>query len=76
MNIKVLGGGCRSCEALLDVVKEVVSKNNIDAEIEYITDLEKVMAYGIMSMPALVIDDKLISSGRVLKAKEIEKQIM
>ena len=76
MNIKVLGGGCRSCEALLDAVKEVVAKNNINADIEYITDMEKIMGYGIMSMPALIIDDKLISSGRVLKAKEIEKLII
>ena len=76
MNIKVLGGGCRSCEALLDAVKEVVAKNNIDADIEYITDMEKIMGYGIMSMPALIIDDKLISSGRVLKAKEIEKLLI
>lgn len=76
MNIKVLGGGCRSCEALLDAVKEVVAKNNIDADIEYITDMEKIMGYGIMSMPALIIDDKLISSGRVFKAKEIEKLLI
>ena len=76
MNIKVLGGGCRSCEALLDAVKEVVAKNNIDADIEYIIDMEKIMGYGIMSMPALMIDDKLISSGRVFKAKEIEKLLI
>lgn len=76
MNIKVLGGGCRSCEALLDAVKEVVAKNNIDADIEYVTDMEKIMGYGIMSMPALMIDDKLISSGRVFKAKEIEKLLI
>ena len=76
MNIKVLGGGCGSCEMLLDAVKEVVSKNNIEADIEYITDMEKIMSYGIMSMPALMIDDKLISSGRVLKPKDIEKLII
>ena len=76
MNIKVLGGGCRSCEALLDAVKEVVAKKNIDADVEYITDMEKIMGYGIMSMPALMVDDKLISSGRVLKAKEIEKLLI
>ena len=73
MNIKVLGGGCRSCEALLDSVKEVVAKNNIDADIEYITDMEKIMGYGIMSMPALMIDGKVVSAGKVLKAKEVEK---
>ena len=43
MNIKVLGGGCKSCEALLASAKEAVAKKGIDAEIEYITDMEKIM---------------------------------
>ena len=68
MNIKVLGGGCKSCEALLASAKE-----GIDAEIEYITDMEKIMGYGVMSMPALMIDGKVVSAGKVLKAKEVEK---
>ena len=76
MNIKVLGGGCKSCEALLASAKEAVAKKGIDAEIEYITDMEKIMGFGVMSMPALMIDDKLISSGRVFKAKEIEKLLI
>lgn len=73
MNIKVLGGGCRSCEALLKAVKEAVESREINAEIEYITDMEKIMGYGLMSMPALMIDDKIVSSGKVLKTKEVEK---
>lgn len=73
MNIKVLGGGCRSCEALLKAAKEAVEAKGIDAEVEYITDMEKIMGYGIMSMPALMIDDKLVSAGKVLKSKEVEK---
>ena len=73
MNIKVLGGGCRSCEALLKAAKEAVAAKGIDAEFEYITDMEKIMGYGIMSMPALMIDDKLVSAGKVLKSKEVEK---
>ena len=43
MNIKVLGGGCKSCEALLASAKEAVAKKGIDAEIEYITDMEKFL---------------------------------
>lgn len=73
MNIKVLGGGCRNCEALLKATKEAVAAKGIDAEVEYITDMEKIMGYGIMSMPALMIDDKLVSAGKVLKSKEVEK---
>ena len=73
MNIKVLGSGCKSCEALLEATKEAVEKKGIDAEVEYITDMEKIMGYGIMSMPALMIDEKVVSVGKVLKAKEVEK---
>lgn len=73
MNIKVLGGGCRSCEALLKAVKEAVENKEIDADIEYITDMEKIVQYGIMSMPALMIDEKVVSAGKVLKVKDVEK---
>ena len=75
MNIKVLGGGCKSCEKLLKAAKEAVANKGIDVEIEYITDMEKIMGYGVMSMPALMIDDKVVSAGKVLKAKEVEKYI-
>ena len=73
MNIKVLGGGCCKCENLLGAVKEAVSEKGIEAEIEYITDMAKIMEYGIMSTPALMIDNKVVSMGRVLKAKEVVK---
>ena len=73
MNIKVLGAGCKSCEALLNSTKEAVASKGIDTEVEYITDMEKIMSYGVMSMPALMIDDKVVSAGKVLKAKEVEK---
>ena len=45
----------------------------MDAEIEYITDMEKIMHYGVMSLPALMVDDKLVSAGKALKAKDVEK---
>ena len=73
MNIKVLGGGCRSCEKLLKAAKEAVANKGIDAEVEYIIDMEKIMNYGVMSMPALMVDDKIVSAGKVLKAKDVEK---
>ena len=73
MNIKVLGGGCCKCESLLEAVKEAVAENGIKAEIEYITDIQKIMEYGIMSTPALMIDNRVVSMGRVLKAKDILK---
>ena len=73
MNIKVLGGGCKSCEAFLASAKEAVAQKGIDAEIEYITDMEKIMVFGVMSMPALIIDGQVVSAGKVLKAKDVEK---
>ena len=73
MDIKVLGGGCRSCEALFKTTKEAVANKRIDATVEYITDMETIMRYGIMSMPALIIDEKVVSAGRVLKTKEVEE---
>lgn len=73
MNIKVLGGGCRNCENLLAAVKVAVVEKGIEAEIEYITDMAKIMEHGIMSTPALMVDNKVVSMGRVLKAKEVMK---
>ena len=73
MNIKVLGSGCKSCKALWEAVKEAVANKNIAAEVEYITDMEKIMKYGIMSTPALMIDEKIVSMGKVLNTKEVEK---
>ena len=73
--IKVLGSGCKSCHQLYQNVKEAVAKLGVDVEVEYITDMEKVMSYGVMSMPALVVNEKVVSVGRVLKASEIEKML-
>ena len=75
MNIKVLGGGCCKCENLLSAVKEAVAQKGIDAEIEYITDMSKIMEFGIMSTPALMVDNKVVSMGRVLKAKDVAKKL-
>jgi small redox-active disulfide protein 2 len=73
MNIKVLGGGCCKCENLLGAVKEAVAEKGVDAEIEYITDMQKILEYGIMSTPALMINNKVVSMGIVLKAKDVVK---
>ena len=47
----------------------------LSVEVEYITDMEKVMAYGVMSMPAIVVNEKVVSMGKVLKAADVEKLI-
>lgn len=72
MVIKVLGSGCSKCESLLAAAKEAVQHLGIDAEVQYITDFAQIARYGIMSTPALVVDDKVVSTGRVLKADQVE----
>ena len=71
--IKVLGSGCKSCHQLYDNALKAVDGKGI--EVEYITDLQKIMEYGAMSMPALVVNEQLVSSGKVLKSTEIAKII-
>ena len=73
MNIKVMGGGCSKCETLLHNTKEAVKATGIDAEIEYITNFGLIAGYGVMSTPALAVNDKVVSTGRVLKPADIEK---
>lgn len=71
--IKVLGAGCKSCHEQLENVKQAVQNLGLNIEVEYITDMEKIAGYGIMSMPAIIINDKIASVGKVLKVKEVEK---
>ena len=71
--IKVLGSGCATCHKLFENVKEAVNEMGLSADIEYITDMAKVMEYGVMSMPAIVIDEKVVSMGKVLKVADVEK---
>lgn len=73
MNIKVLGGGCKKCETLLTNTKEAVANAGLEADVEYITDFAVIADYGIMSTPALIVNDKIVSMGKVLKSNEIEK---
>ena len=71
--VKVLGAGCKSCHELYENAQQAVKAMGLDLEVEYVTDMEKVMAYGVMSMPAIVVNDKVVSMGRVLKAADVEK---
>lgn len=71
--IKVLGAGCKSCHEQYENAKKAVENLGLNVEVEYITDMEKVMSYGVMSMPALLVNDKIVSVGKVLKPGEVEK---
>jgi small redox-active disulfide protein 2 len=65
LNIKVLGSGCSNCINLLKLCKEVIAENNIEAEVEKVTDYKDIMSYGIMSTPGLVLNGKVVHSGKL-----------
>lgn len=73
MNIRILGGGCASCKKLYKNAEKAVAETGITADIEYITDMEKIMEYGVMKMPALVVNEQVVAMGKVLKPAEIVK---
>ena len=77
MVVKVLGSGCKSCHALLENTQAAVKDmgKEADIQVEYVTNLEKIMGYGVMSMPALVICEKIASVGKVLKPAEVRELI-
>ena len=72
-SIKVLGAGCKSCHDQYENVKKAIEELGLGIEVEYITDMEKVMAYGVMSMPAIVVNETVDSMGKVLKSAEVIK---
>jgi len=65
VDIKVLGSGCAKCNMLEDAVKQAVAKAGLDAQVEKVTDMERIMGYGVMSTPALVVDEQVRLAGRV-----------
>lgn len=70
--VKILGAGCKSCHEQFENAKKAVVNMGLNVEVEYITDMQKVMEYGVMSMPALVVNEKVVSFGKVLKAEDVE----
>lgn len=75
MIIKILGGGCKKCHALKDNTKAAAAELKISPEILDVTDFAEIAKYGVMLTPALVIDEKVVSCGKVLKPDEIAKLI-
>ena len=69
--IKVLGAGCKTCREQYENAKQAVKDMGLSVEVEYITDIQNVMEYGVMSMPALVVNEKVVAMGKVLKSDDI-----
>ena len=73
MEIKILGPGCAKCKTLDKLTREVVEKNGINATITKVEDIMEIMKYGVMSTPALVIDEKVVMKGRVPSSDELKQ---
>lgn len=71
--IKVLGTGCAKCATLYDNVKSAVAELGIDATVEKEQDIMKIMEYNVMSIPALVVDGSVLSTGKVLTIEDVKK---
>lgn len=75
MDIKILGPGCPKCKTLEKLTREVVEQNGIEATVSKVEDIVAIMNYGVMTTPALVIDEKVVVKGRVPSADEIKRLI-
>ena len=71
LKIKVLGPGCANCKRLEQIVKKVVGERALDAQIEKVTDYAEIMRWPILSTPGLVVNETLVTSGRIPSAAEI-----
>lgn len=75
-SVKILGReGCRNCSGMHRNAQEILKERNIDAECIHVTDLQQIMAFGVMSLPGLVINDKVVSYGKILSKEDIRKYL-
>lgn len=75
MIIKILGTGCSKCDKLEKNAKKAIKELGIDATIEKVSDLKEIIAYGVMDVPALVVDDEIKTKGKVLTSEEIKQYL-
>lgn len=75
MKIQVLGSGCPTCKALYELVQKTVNEMGMEQEVEYITDIAKLIEEGIATSPALKVDGKVVCAGRILSVDEIKEYI-
>ena len=76
MNIKILGTGCPRCKTLEKLTREVVEQNGIDATITKVEDIVEIMKYGVMTTPALVVDEQVTIKGRIPSTDEIKRLLI
>lgn len=73
MNIKVLGTGCARCKSLEKITRKAVEELNLDAHVEKVEDIQKIMEYAVMRTPALVINETVVLSGQVPKLSALKE---
>ena len=74
--VKILGSGCANCRKLEAVVREAATNIGIEAEFVKVTDMKDIMAYDLLSTPGLVVNEKLVSSGRIPTVAEVQKWLV
>jgi len=75
VNIKILGMGCRNCQSLHQAVIDALAELDLAAEVEKVEDLAAISQFGPVATPALVVDDEVVSSGRVPRPAEVKRLI-
>ncbi|MBP7016282.1 MAG: thioredoxin family protein [Deltaproteobacteria bacterium] len=75
MKIEILGVGCAKCHKLEEMVRDIASKEGVNADISKVEDFKQIMNYGVMTTPALVIDGKVKAAGKIPSAEDIKKFI-
>ncbi len=73
--VKILGTGCAKCNQLADAVKAVIAREGIDASVEKVEDIQKIMAYNVLATPALVVDEEVRCKGRVPESDELKEML-
>ncbi|HOV51241.1 MAG TPA: thioredoxin family protein [Candidatus Cryosericum sp.] len=76
MHIEILGSGCARCHNLEANVRKALTLLGKEAEVVAVTEMAQIMAYGVLSMPALVVDGKVLASGRVLSPEEVKRLLL
>lgn len=73
-SIKILGrDGCSNCSRMFQETIDLAAENNLVADIQHVTDIQQVMKYGVMSLPGLVINEQVVSYGKILSKSDIKK---
>ncbi len=73
LKIKILGSGCANCKKLEAVARDAVAASGVEADVEKVTDMKAILAYDILSTPALVINEQVVASGRIPAKAEIQR---